>query len=178
MKNYYEILEVSKKASTEVIEKAYRVLVKKYHPDSGVENQEKIKEINEAYKVLSDDFLRNQYDNELEKDNNINKAYNDNVKANNTISNQKKSIFNKNKEKNDPKIGSLRSLIDLTKTLIEDRPNIDKKQKFDEKTIKAMGLTAVVVIIIGIILWFIPFTNGWMRQFLFETPIWSWIWKK
>ena len=33
MKNYYEILEVNKKASKEVIEKAYKVLVKKYHPD-------------------------------------------------------------------------------------------------------------------------------------------------
>ena len=33
MANYYEILEVSEKASKEVIEKAYRVLAKKYHPD-------------------------------------------------------------------------------------------------------------------------------------------------
>ena len=33
MKNYYEILEVDKNASKEVIDKAYRTLVKKYHPD-------------------------------------------------------------------------------------------------------------------------------------------------
>ena len=33
MKNYYEILEVDSKASPEVIEKAYKTLVKKYHPD-------------------------------------------------------------------------------------------------------------------------------------------------
>ena len=33
MKNYYEILEVDKKASEEIIEKAYRALAKRYHPD-------------------------------------------------------------------------------------------------------------------------------------------------
>ena len=33
MKNYYDILEVNRRASKEVIEKAYKVLVKKYHPD-------------------------------------------------------------------------------------------------------------------------------------------------
>ena len=33
MRNYYEILEVNSKASKEVIEKAYKVLVRKYHPD-------------------------------------------------------------------------------------------------------------------------------------------------
>ena len=33
MKNYYEILEVDKNASEEVIEKAYKTLAKKYHPD-------------------------------------------------------------------------------------------------------------------------------------------------
>ena len=34
VKNYYEILEVDSKASPEVIEKAYKTLVKKYHPDT------------------------------------------------------------------------------------------------------------------------------------------------
>ena len=53
MKNYYETLEVDKKASPEVIEKAYKTLVKKYHPDlqneeNHVEYEEKMKEINEA----------------------------------------------------------------------------------------------------------------------------------
>ena len=70
MKNYYEILEVNKKASKEVIEKAYKVLVKKYHPDlnagkSKKYSEEKIKEINEAYSVLTDEFMKEQYDMEL-----------------------------------------------------------------------------------------------------------------
>ena len=39
----------------------------------------------------------------------------------------------------------------------------------------AIILTIIVVIIIGIILWFIPFTNGWMRELLFENPLFNWI---
>ena len=62
MKDYYGILEVNEKASQEIIEKAYRTLVKKYHPDiySSVEKREaerKLKDINEAYNILSDIFL-------------------------------------------------------------------------------------------------------------------------
>ena len=63
MKNYYQILEVDQRASKEVIEKAYRTLVKKYHPDlySTVQKgqaESKLKDLNEAYDILSDDFLR------------------------------------------------------------------------------------------------------------------------
>lgn len=67
MKNYYELLEVSEKASQEVIKKAYITLVKKYHPDLQPDGEkkvaeERIKEINEAYEVLMDDKKRHQYD--------------------------------------------------------------------------------------------------------------------
>ena len=72
MKNYYEILEVDKKASPEVIEKAYKTLVKKYHPDlqneeNHAEYEEKMKEINEAYSVLSDDFKKSNYDEQVKE---------------------------------------------------------------------------------------------------------------
>lgn len=66
MKNYYEILEVSQNASKEIIEKAYKVLAKKYHPDLNPDNkkeaEDKMKEVNEAYKVLIDDKKRENYD--------------------------------------------------------------------------------------------------------------------
>ena len=59
MKNYYEILEVDKNASEEVIEKAYKTLAKKYHPDlqNNSNCQDKMRQINEAYEILSNDLI-------------------------------------------------------------------------------------------------------------------------
>ena len=61
MKDYYNILGVNRDASPEDIKKAYRKLAHKYHPDKGGDEQ-KFKEINEAYQVLSDSSKRGQYD--------------------------------------------------------------------------------------------------------------------
>lgn len=65
-KDYYEILGVSRNASPEEIKKAYRQLVKKWHPDRHHENkkeaEEKFKEIQEAYEVLSDPQKKSLYD--------------------------------------------------------------------------------------------------------------------
>ncbi len=71
MANYYEILEVSEKASKEVIEKAYRVLAKKYHPDGKPQEEkakaeQRMKQINEAYDVLSNEEKRSKYDSDLQ----------------------------------------------------------------------------------------------------------------
>jgi molecular chaperone DnaJ len=62
MKDYYKILGVSRNASQEEIKKAFRRLAHQYHPDKGKGNEEKFKEINEAYQVLSDPQKRAQYD--------------------------------------------------------------------------------------------------------------------
>lgn len=62
MADYYKILEIEKGASEEEIKKAYRKLAHKYHPDKEGGNEEKFKEINEAYQVLSDKTKRAQYD--------------------------------------------------------------------------------------------------------------------
>ena len=64
--NYYKILEVDRDASPEVIEKAYKTLAKKYHPDlqesnMKQESEEKLKLINEAYETLSNPILREKY---------------------------------------------------------------------------------------------------------------------
>ena len=64
--SYYDILEVSPKASKEVIKNAYRALSKKYHPDTYKGDlkyaQEKMKEINTAYETLMDEDKRLVYD--------------------------------------------------------------------------------------------------------------------
>lgn len=61
MKDYYKILGIPKDASEKEIKEAYRRLAHKYHPDKGGD-PEKFKEINEAYRILSDKEKRAQYD--------------------------------------------------------------------------------------------------------------------
>lgn len=63
-RDYYEVLGVSKSASPDEIRKAYRSLAKKYHPDICKEPdaEEKFKEVQEAYDVLSDEQKRKTYD--------------------------------------------------------------------------------------------------------------------
>lgn len=64
-KDYYKILEVPREADGKEIKKAFRRLARKHHPDANKGNQaaeEKFKEINEAYEVLSDPEKRRMYD--------------------------------------------------------------------------------------------------------------------
>lgn len=71
-KDYYETLGLKKDATQDDIKKAYRTLVKKYHPDLHPNDKacaDKFKEINEAHEVLSDEKKRKQYDFEREHPN-------------------------------------------------------------------------------------------------------------
>ena len=101
MKNYYEILEVDKKASPEIIEKAYKVLAKKYHPDlQENENikkaEEMMKSINEAYSVLSDEFKRRTYDEQIQENMVPEVEYRKVVEENQELKNRLQSVKTQN----------------------------------------------------------------------------------
>ena len=63
-KDYYKTLNVDRKADGDTIQKAFRKLARKYHPDVNQEPgaEEKFKELNEAYEVLKDPEKRARYD--------------------------------------------------------------------------------------------------------------------
>ena len=193
MKDYYGILEVNEKASQEIIEKAYKTLVKKYHPDlySSVEKREtekKLKEINEAYNILSDSFLRSQYDLELQKERNrvqtsqnTSRENSQNYQQTTTRQQNENTSGNKRKKqkteyvRNKSNVGTIFGLVELVKDLWANKPEKIERKKMNQTDWLAVGLTIVALLIIGVILWFIPFTNGWMRQLLFENPIFNFI---
>ncbi len=188
MKNYYEILEVNPKASKEIIEKAYHVLSKKYHPDlyigeKQIYAEKRLREINEAYHVLADQFLREQYDSEIKKQELLEREgfYGQSAQAKKE---RVEKVVTKREEpleqtKKKQKVGTLASIMELTKELVQDltkpREKVKRSQEMRQKDLLAVGLTVIVVILIGVILWFIPFTNGWMRELLFENPLFNWI---
>lgn len=118
MITYYEILEVSRMASKEVITKAYKVLVRKYHPDleqdegKKEEAKEKMVRINEAYETLSDDEKRKKYDDTIaileekeriakEKERQQSKTQNINNNRNINVNNNINNIDNRNNLNND-----------------------------------------------------------------------------
>ena len=155
MKNYYEILEVSQNASPEVIEKAYKALVKKYHPDlQSTENaylfESKMKDITEAYNILSDSSAKSEYDLKL-------KLYN---KEYYNVSNSSKNTLNlePNSDKsNSNKKFSVKKYISAIGQVIYNETKKDKLER--SRDLVALLLTVFFVSMIVFIIWNIPFLN-------------------
>ena len=154
-KNYYDILEVNKNASPEIIEKAYKTLVKKYHPDLQDNNlkaeyEEKIKLINEAFEVLSDSEKRKNYDLNLKQTEfsveDYNNLINENLKLKNEINYLKNNLINyKNNINNNlnNKINENLNYNDINKNNLNNNKNINNnyseniQQKYDDVINKA-----------------------------------------
>lgn len=69
MKNHYQTLGIKREASSDEIKKAYKKIAQKFHPDKNDGDkffEERFKEIQEAYELLSDTFKKEQYDNEYD----------------------------------------------------------------------------------------------------------------
>ena len=178
MKKYYEILQVHPKASTEVIEKAYRVLIKKYHPDmqsngDNPESDKMARDINEAYKILSEPFLREQYDAELqreEEEDSFRKSKQVNIYETNREDrpNQRRRIFNNNQKNQEyvRDMGTFGSVFRYFSQIFKKGKDA-KFEKPGKEGLLAIGLTIVIMTILCLLLWFIPFTNTAIRWLFF-----------
>ena len=129
-KDYYKILELkTNKISTEEIKNAYRLAVKKNHPDLNLESklaEEKIKDINEAYRTLSNTAAKRKYD-RIWTRNNINKKQKEYKEQNEKSESVLKNFFNmffgktenieksvrKNKEQNPIKGENIETSVDV-----------------------------------------------------------------
>lgn len=196
MINYYEILEVSEKASIEVIEKAYKALVKKYHPDlqpneNKHEAEKKIKIINEAYEILSDAAKKESYDKKLNASRiNQQQSYNQNINSQaNTVnpnsSNTKKSVTYSSNKKNTtttPKENFNQEYYNnIYKKAYRDAYirnlknmgyNIKYKKTFKQYLINFASIIIAIatLIILLVVLWHIPYTKNYLLKIYFENP--------
>lgn len=155
-KNYYEILEVSQNASPEVIDKAYKALTMKYHPDMQPKGTidsssiDKFKEIVKAYEVLSDPDKKAEYD----QDQRINVKETSNNNANS----------NEDSSQRVPKSRVMNYATTYAQSIHDMIQNHSKKSKDERsKDIKALGISLAVMVILIILFWKVPF----LRKFLF-----------
>jgi len=164
MINYYELLEINKNASNEVVSKIFKHHIKKNHPDlfSGKEKQDaelKVKKLNEAYEVLSNPEKRKIYDEELEiyenqkfndKDIIIENLQTENKNLKHSISNYNRFIYEYFYEKADDVIDVINS---YNYENIDDNTLQNVNSSF-KSTIKKY-LYTVLVYLVGLIIFFI-----------------------
>lgn len=183
-KNYYDILEVNKNASPEIIEKAYKTLVKKYHPDLQDNNlkaeyEEKIKLINEAFEVLSDSEKRKNYDLNLKQTEfsveDYNNLINENLKLKNEINYLKNNLINYKNNINNNYSENIQQKYDdvINKAYydayIQDLKNRGYKIKY-KKTFKEY-LKSLISLFITIIIFLLIFQIPFIKNYFFNNEL-------
>ena len=151
MKNYYEILEITENASYEIIETSYKILSKKYNPNSWPSQQsfwaeDRLKEVTEAYQILSNPELRKDYDIKLGINNEIDKNEVNNMKKNN----------NSNEEQN--KESYFKRYSTTIKSLIKEQSNESPEER--SRDFKALILTIIIISILIFVFWKVPFLHN------------------
>lgn len=167
MKNYYEILEVDKNASEEVIEKAYKTLAKKYHPDlqNNSDCQDKMRKINEAYEILSNDFKRREYDEKIKRQSVSIEEYNRIIQENNRLKKDLKRVVNQREmSQNQGRLEEMsimqRYYEQIKKATKQPQMRYErKKTKISLEKIKKIVIYIAILIGIGLVLAIVPFTR-------------------
>ena len=167
MKNYYEILEGDKNASEEVIEKAYKTLAKKYHPDlqNNSDCQDKMRQINEAYEILSNDFKRREYDEKIKRQSVSIEEYNRIIQENNRLKKDLKRVVNQREmSQNQGRLEEMsimqRYYEQIKKATKQPQMRYErKKTKISLEKIKKIVIYIAILIGIGLVLAIVPFTR-------------------
>ncbi len=197
MANYYEILEVSEKASKEVIEKAYRVLAKKYHPDGKPQEEkakaeQRMKQINEAYDVLSNEEKRRKYDSDLqwqkqqeedrktqEAQRKMQETYEQMLQEERAINRQNREEKNQRAEQNKSYATNENSKMESAKAINEKMQRAYRqayndywrskgykiKEKWTWKKTKDLLKALGIILLIILFLWFFPPTHQMLVSF-------------
>lgn len=114
-KDYYDILGIPINASAEDIQRSYRLLAHQYHPDKNNGNDRRFKEINEAYRILSGENSRKNYDS----------TYNHDKKNYNYNEYKKENVFVKS---------LLKKFIDFIDKIYND--SSDNHENYNKETVK------------------------------------------
>lgn len=156
MENYYKILEIDQNASQEIVEKAYKTLVKKYHPDlkkgpEKIEAENKIKQINLAYDTLSDETKRKNYNANLKEKYISISQYNSLLQENINLKKQLNNIRNTKSNFKDPFTRSPNSYnINQTQRVYYKPPknsyyNTNYYSQYTENTNKSKGILKKII---------------------------------
>ena len=184
-KNYYEILQINQNASPEIIDKAYKTLAKKYHPDLQEESNKKqaeeiLKEINEAYEILSNPDKKALYDQNLKNEaisqEDYDEIYEENQNLKNAINHMQNSRY-ANPRTNTTNNSNINNNLNKNNYNQNNNRTFEEMQSYRIKYKKSLKdyIRGIITIIIVIIILFgvcqIPFVQNFFINMYEENEI-------